>query len=127
MTVVLEPFPMFVDYAPPEHVNYFSNSKMSYSIHMLSPSNRPRKPRISVPTKLSNYLRLRYHQYEVTFGLYMMTPAEKLVLNTIILVILSALFYALYLGLEPFVVRTICRLIYYNTGSYKTAAEFCNQ
>jgi len=121
----LEPFPLFIDSAPPESANYFS-SKMG-SLHLLthtSPSQL-HKPGISMPTKLTNYLRLRYYQYEVTFGLYVMTSAEKLVLNTIVLAIFGALLYALYWGLEPFVAHSLCRLIYYITGSYPIAEERC--
>jgi hypothetical protein len=91
-----------------------------------SSSHIQRKPRISVPVKLSNYLRLRYYQYEVTFGVYVMTPTEKLVFNTIVLTIFTALFYALFWGFQPFVVNTICRLIYYLTGSYSAAPQICS-
>lgn len=80
-----------------------------------------------MPTKLSNYLRLRYYQYEVTFGLYVMTPGEKAALNSIILAIMAALLYALYWGLEPFVVQTACRLVYYITGSLTSVSGFCTR
>ena len=127
MTVGLEPFPMFIDAAPAESANYFASSKMSTSLQMLSPLPVSRRPRISVSAKVSNYLHLRYYQYEVTFGLYMLTPSEKLVLNTIILAIFSFLFYALCWGLEPFVVQSICRLVYYITGSFNSAPGACSQ
>ena len=52
---------------------------------------------------LSNHLYLRYYQYEVTFGLYMLTTREKIVLNAILVAILSALLYTIYWALEPFV------------------------
>lgn len=80
-----------------------------------------------MPTKLSNYLRLRYYQYEVTFGLYVMTPGEKAVLNSIILGIMAALLYALFWGFEPFVVRTVCRMVYYITGSLTSVGELCTR
>lgn len=92
-----------------------------------SPAPRMRKPRVSVPTKLSNYIRVRYYQYEVTFGLYMLTPSEKVVLNTIILTILSAILYALYWGLEPFITQLVCRVVYYIMGSVVDTGELCAQ
>ena len=124
----LEPFPLFVDAQPPASHNYFS-SNMSALQHALSSSKPPvsRKPQRSMLTRVSNYARLRYYQYEVTFSLYMMTPGEKVVLHTIVLSILLASLYALYIGLEPFVVRMICRIVYYLTGSFGGAEELCIQ
>jgi hypothetical protein len=39
---------------------------------------------------------LEYYRYEVTFGLYVMTPGEKFVANTFVLVVLSLLAWALF-------------------------------
>lgn len=83
------------------------------------------KPRIIIPTKLSNYVRLRYYQYEVTFGVYMMTPIEKMVFNSIILFVLMALLYAMSWGLRAFVINSLCRLIYYLVGTHSSLPEFC--
>lgn len=79
-----------------------------------------------MPTKLSNYLRLRYYQYEVTFGLYVMEPTEKLIFNLVILLVFAALFSGLYFGLRPFIVNSICKLVYYVTGSISNAAHICS-
>jgi hypothetical protein len=129
----LEPFPLFIDSAPPNSANYFSSPMAMAAIQLLASSSDPyshdpclRKSRVSVPAKVSNYFRLRYYQYEVTFGLYVMTPAEKLVFNSIILFALCALLYALFYGLEPFVVNSVCRLLYYVTGSTSSAAQLCS-
>jgi hypothetical protein len=129
MTTGLEPFPLFIDSASPESAHYFSSSKMSASLEILSTSQKPnfRRPRISVPAKVSNYLRLRYYQYEVTFGLYMLSSTEKMILNSILLVVVSALLYGVWFGLEVFIVRWICRLVYYITGSVAPAGELCLQ
>jgi hypothetical protein len=128
MATGLEPFPLFIDSASPESAHYFSSSKMSASLDMLSSSKSTyRRPRISVPSKVSNYIRLRYYQYEVTFGLYIMSPTEKLILNSILFVVLSTLLYGLWFGLEVFIVRWICRLVYYIAGSVGPAGEFCLQ
>ena len=123
----LEPFPLFIDSAPPNSANYFSSPMAMAAIQLLasSSSSHLHKPRVSMPAKVSNYLRLRYYQYEVTFGLYMMTPGEKLVFNTIILSALAALLYALSWGLRPFIINSLCRIIYYITGSFSTAPELC--
>ena len=127
-TSALEPFPLFIDSAPHDAANYFSNisSKMS-SLQMLSSSPTPpaSRRRVSVTAKLSNLLRLRYYQYEVTFGLYMLTPGEKMLLNTIILSIFAALLYAFSWGVQPFLVNTICKILYYVLGSAARAGELC--
>jgi len=70
---------------------------------------------------------LRYYQYEVTFGLYMMSPAEKAVLHTIAFSILGFLLYALYIWLGPFVILSVCKFIYYLTGSNMRTPEPCHQ
>jgi hypothetical protein len=120
----LEPFPLFIDSAPADAANYFSNisSKMS-SLHMLSsPPARISRPRID---KLSKELQLRYYQYEVTFGLYMLNTREKLVLNSIVLVLLSAIIYAFCWGVQPYLINMICKAVYYITGSFTVAGEMC--
>ncbi|KAL2399131.1 hypothetical protein ABEF95_001742 [Exophiala dermatitidis] len=124
----LEPFPLFVDSAPPNSANYFSSPMAMAAVQLLasSSSSHSRKPRISMPAKVSNQLRMRYYQYEVAFGVYVMTPTEKIVFNTIVLAILSAFLYAVFWGFQPFVVHTVCRLIYYMTGSYSSAPELCS-
>ncbi|KIW34008.1 uncharacterized protein PV07_00810 [Cladophialophora immunda] len=128
----LEPFPLFIDSAPPNSANYFSSPMAMAAIQLLATTSSSsshdslRKPLVSMPVKLSNYIRLRYYQYEVTFGLYVMTPAEKLVFNSAILVAFVALLYALFWGFQPFIVNTLCRLIYYITGSFSSAPQLCS-
>lgn len=94
-----------------------SSSDLSYSNIL--------KPRMIIPTKLSNYVRLRYYQYEVTFGVYMMTPTEKMVFNSIIMFVLMALLYAMSWGLQAFIINSLCRLIYYLVGTHSNAPELC--
>lgn len=124
----LEPFPLFIDSAPHDAANYFSNisSNMS-SLQMLATSPTPyiSRRRVSVTAKISNQLRLRYYQYEVTFGLYMLNPGEKMLLNTIILSVLGGLLYAFCWGVQPFLVNTICQVLYYVLGSAVPAGELC--
>lgn len=123
---VLEPFPLFVDSAGPSQPNYFSSKASALSLLSSESSTRSTlRSRISIPTKVSNYVRLRYYTYEVTFGLYMMTPGEKVVLNTIMLGILALLCYGLFFGLQPFLIRMICRLVWYITGAYEGLEQVC--
>ena len=68
---------------------------------------------------------MRYYQYEVTFGLYMMTLTEKIILNTILFTIFAGILYGFYIGLERFVVDTVCNLVYYITGSITSASVLC--
>ncbi|KIV87324.1 hypothetical protein PV11_02878 [Exophiala sideris] len=129
----LEPFPLFIDSAPPNSENYFSSPMAMAAVQLLasSTSTSPHagKPRTLVPTmpvKVSRYLRLRYFQYEVTFGVYMMTPVEKCVFNLVILGTLIALLIALFFGFEPFVTYAVCRLIYYITGTLSNTGGRCS-
>lgn len=92
-----------------------SNSDLTYTSIL--------KPRVVIPTKLSKYFRLRYYQYEVTFGVYMMTLREKMVFNTIMLSIFAAVLYAMSWGLQAFFINNLCRLIWHLTGSVSTAPE----
>lgn len=54
-----------------------------------SPPNRRKE---SLFWTLIGQIRLRYYQYEVTFSPYVMTPGEKFVLNTIVVVFLTLMF-----------------------------------
>ena len=100
---------------------------MSALSRLASPSSSASRlrSRIAIPSKITNYLRLRYYQYEVTFGLYMLTPGEKVVLNTIICLLAMVLLYGICIGLQPLVVRTLCRLIWYITGTLEGVEDVC--
>jgi len=118
----LEPFPLFIDSPPLPSPKILMNMN---GFQLYTPPAQSRRPRISIPAKLSNYLQVRYYQYEVTFGLYVMTPTEKIILNTILFTILAGILYAFYIGLERFVVDTVCKLVYYITGSITSAPVLC--
>lgn len=113
---------MFVDSSPLPSPKILLNMN---GFQLYTPPAQSRRPRISMPTKLSNYLQVRYYQYEVTFGLYMMTTIEKVILNTILSTILASILYGLYVGLQSFVVDSICKIIYYITGSLTSAPAAC--
>lgn len=119
----IEPFPVFTNSSPLPSPNIVLNTNGFQFLR--STRDQQRKPRVSISQKMTNYLLLRYYQYEVTFGLYMMTRTEKFVLNTILALIFSAIICGLFFGLEPFVVHNVCRLIYYITGSFSSAPVTC--
>jgi hypothetical protein len=118
----LEPFPLFIDSSPLPSPKILMNMN---GFQLYTPPARSRRPRISIPAKLSNYLQVRYYQYEVTFGLYMMTLGEKVILNTILFTILAGILYGFYIGLERFVIDTVCNLVYCITGSITSAPVLC--
>jgi hypothetical protein len=91
----------------------------------LAASQPPRQPQLSLSAKLADQLRLRYYRYEVSFGLYVMTPGEKLVLNGIVLSIFFAILCGLYVGLRPFLIHLICRLVYYLIGTADASNTLC--
>jgi hypothetical protein len=55
-------------------------------------------------------IELMYYQYEVTFSPYVLTPGEKLVLNTIVVVLLTLLFVGIVTYLPKLAVRAAVRL-----------------
>lgn len=57
-----------------------------------------------------------HYQYEVTFGLYVLTPTEKLVLNTIVLSLLSLLLLAAWSYLPALAGRVLARFVWLYTG-----------
>lgn len=61
-------------------------------------------------------VRLEYYRYEVTFGLYVMTPSEKLVANTFVVVVLSLLLWALLLYFPSLLYHKLSRLVWLLTG-----------
>ncbi|KAJ5159660.1 uncharacterized protein N7482_006664 [Penicillium canariense] len=61
-------------------------------------------------------VRLEYYRYEVTFGLYVMTPSEKLVANTFVFVVLTLLLWALLLYFPSLLYHKLSRLVWLLTG-----------
>jgi len=110
-TRLLEPFPAFTESAPV--LSDHTLLRLRMDDRLLGSSVRGFK----------NYLQLRYYQYEVTFGLYMMTPCEKLATNAVFVVTLILLAYGLYTGLQPFVLNAVNRTVYYLTGTDAGIAE----
>lgn len=61
-------------------------------------------------------VRLEYYRYEVTFGLYVMTPSEKCVANTFVLIVLSLLLWALLLYFPTLLFHKLSRAVWLVTG-----------
>lgn len=61
-------------------------------------------------------VRLEFYRYEVTFGLYVMTPSEKFVANTFVLVVISLLLWALLLYVPQLLYQKLGRLVWLLTG-----------
>lgn len=90
-------------------------SKYSSSMNTSPPSatrNQSRNPF----QRLVDRVRLEYYRYEVTFGLYVMTPSEKLVANTFVIVVMSLLLWALLLYFPQLLYQKLTRLVWLLTG-----------
>ncbi|EEH20373.1 hypothetical protein PABG_02632 [Paracoccidioides brasiliensis Pb03] len=86
-----------------------------YAPPISDPASRRRQPNIL--KRLSNRLQLAYYRYEVTYGIYVMTPEEKFVANSFLLVFLSLLVWALFLYFPPLLFQKLSRLVWILTGT----------
>ena len=125
---ISEPFPHFVDSNGPWNSNYFSsNMTLFHLLNTKKPSSPRFEFRLTIPAKISDYLRLKYYQYEVTYGLYVMTFEEKLIVNTFVFCVLTTIFYGVFFGLQPFLVRSLCRFVWYTNGSLDGVQDLCTE
>ncbi|KAJ5239259.1 hypothetical protein N7468_003878 [Penicillium chermesinum] len=69
-----------------------------------------------VPARVVDRVRLEYYRYEVTFGLYVMTPSEKCVANSCVLVFLGLLLWALLLYFPSLLYSKASRFVWLLTG-----------
>ncbi|KAL4787964.1 hypothetical protein BJX76DRAFT_250287 [Aspergillus varians] len=74
------------------------------------------KRRRNILLRAVDRVRLEYYRYEVTFGLYVMTPGEKLVTNTFVIVVLSLLLWALLVYFPALLYHKLSRLVWLLTG-----------
>ncbi|KAL2864516.1 serine palmitoyltransferase small subunit family protein [Aspergillus lucknowensis] len=74
------------------------------------------KTRRNIFQRATDRVRLEYYRYEVTFGLYVMTPGEKLVANTFVVVVLALLFWALLVYFPALLYQKLSRLVWLLTG-----------
>ena len=60
--------------------------------------------------RIRNWLDRQYYQYEVTWGLYVLTPTEKIIINTLVLSFFSLILYGFAkLTVFHYVVDVICQ------------------
>src|SRR5579859_3433523 len=77
------------------HASYFTLQppKRESSVFNTFIDDAPSSPAWYVQSPKSNpfdlWIRRKYYQYEVTWGLYVLTPGEKIIINTLVLTILS--------------------------------------
>lgn len=87
-----------------------------YSSSMTSTSTSLRNKSRNPFRRVVDRLRLEYYRYEVTFGLYVMTPSEKCVANTFVVVVLSLLLWALLLYFPSLLFNKLTRVEWLLTG-----------
>ncbi|KAF2688947.1 hypothetical protein K458DRAFT_414615 [Lentithecium fluviatile CBS 122367] len=68
------------------------------------------------PSSLVRWLQRKRYQYEVTFSLYMLTPTEKFILNSILFLLLSLFIIAASLYLPEHILIIANRMFYYFSG-----------
>ncbi|EEP78669.1 conserved hypothetical protein [Uncinocarpus reesii 1704] len=61
----------------------------------------------SILTSFIRWLRLKNYQYEVTFALYMLTPMEKFIFNSLLLLVVSMFLAAAYIYLPNHIITAI--------------------
>jgi hypothetical protein len=84
---------------------------------MSSAASPPMRRRQSFFSTLMGKIELAYYRYEVTFSPYVMTTGEKLVLNTIVVVLLSLLILGMVTYLPKLVTRAAIKLVYFYAGA----------
>ncbi|KKZ67600.1 hypothetical protein EMCG_06659 [[Emmonsia] crescens] len=110
------------------HIISSTSTSMSMSMSMPMSSTYPYAPPINDPAplhrsrpnilkRLTNRLQLAYYRYEVTYGIYVMTPEEKFVANTFLLVFISLLVWGLFLYFPPLLFQKVGRLAWLLTGA----------
>ena len=76
----------------------------------------------SIFSRIVTRLQLMYYQYEVTFSAYVLTPGEKLILNTVVVLLISLLMLGIFSYLPQFILRVSERLFWLYYGVDDTLA-----
>ncbi|KAM0691360.1 hypothetical protein Q7P36_010131 [Cladosporium allicinum] len=71
---------------------------------------------LSQPTDFAKWVQKKKYQYEVTFSLYMLTPTEKFVFNSVLFLLVSMLGIAAALYLPDHIAIIARRSFYYWAG-----------
>jgi len=77
-----------------------------------------REQRASTLSTFTRWLQLKKYQYEVTFSLYMLTPTEKFIFNSVLFILISLLVTAASLYLPNHVAVIYNRIWYYLHGEF---------
>ncbi|KAL1306602.1 hypothetical protein AAFC00_005286 [Neodothiora populina] len=75
------------------------------------------------PSKVLRWVERKRYQYEVTFSLYMMTPTEKFIFNSILFLFLSMVTIAASLYLPEHITFICRRAFYYVAGDFEHSAS----
>ncbi|GKZ23822.1 hypothetical protein AbraIFM66951_004856 [Aspergillus brasiliensis] len=62
------------------------------------------------------WVRLKIYQYEVTFAVYMLTPTEKFIFNSLLLTLVSMIITGIYVYLPDHLRSIYSHLYYYWAG-----------
>jgi len=69
-----------------------------------------------VLTSLVRWVRLKIYQYEVTFAIYMLTPTEKFIFNSLLLTLITMIATGIYIYLPDHLRAIYGHLYYYWVG-----------
>ena len=84
-----------------EHHTSFDLTPITPAWYVKRPTNK---------TRIRNWLDRQYYQFEVTWGLYVLTPTEKIMINTLVLSFFSLILYGFAkLTVFHYVVDVICQ------------------
>ncbi|KAF2722101.1 hypothetical protein K431DRAFT_202550, partial [Polychaeton citri CBS 116435] len=71
---------------------------------------------LSQPTSFAKWVQKKKYQYEVTFSLYMLTPTEKFVFNSILFLFVALVGIACFVYLPSHLATIASRAFYYYAG-----------
>ncbi|KAI5301260.1 hypothetical protein KEM55_007368 [Ascosphaera atra] len=80
----------------------------------------------NLPTSLTSvirWLQRKNYQYEVTFAVYMLTPTEKAIFNTLIITLFTLLCTATYFYFPNFLIKAWQKVLYYCMGEVSAASS----
>jgi hypothetical protein len=80
------------------------------------PTQPTRREKASVLEKLVYQVHLMYYRYEVTFSAYVLTPGEKIVLNSIVLFLFGLVFTGIVSYIPPLITRGLVNILWLRTG-----------
>ncbi|KAL4883356.1 hypothetical protein BJY04DRAFT_25061 [Aspergillus karnatakaensis] len=99
-----------------ELISKYSSTMAAATFPSTTSYHTSRKPRRNILQRATDRVRLEYYRYEVTFGLYVMTPGEKVVANSFVFIVLGLLFWALLVYFPALLYSKLSRLVWLLTG-----------